>query len=912
MSDNKPLDKIIDELKERAKELNCLYNIQELLNRTEEINEFILRDIGDAIPPGFQYPDICVVKISGNGIEYSTNSNFTDSSWLLKTNIYARDDIVGYIEVYYTEERPECDDGPFLKEERRLIDNIAERIGLQILHFKLKSVFEEQKKNDQRGDWWAVLEMLKQTDPKLLVRLSRKMVNYLVWIGIEEATKLLEKFTPLLISEGGKFSTEVNKPYSRHIESNMIDLSFEIFYVAGKHIEEKQILEVIQRWTKEDKSDFLIEVMENTSSTLSEISSAIERYHHLLPNILQLSGSREKSVKVALIRRLLTTQHDFIKIAKDTVTVDSFNDLIHRIIYTPNSHGHIGGKSSGLFLANSILEKAASESGIPNKIKIPKTWYLTSDGLLNFMGYNNLQEIIEQKYKEIGRVRQEYPYVVQIFKNSAFSPEISKGLLIALEDLGEVPLIVRSSSLLEDRIGAAFAGKYKSLFIPNQGSKEQRLIELMDAIAEVYASIFGPDAIEYRSVNNLLDYHEEMGIMIQEVVGSRVGPYFFPSFAGVAFSRNEYRWSTRIVPEDGFVRLVPGLGTRAVDRLSDDYPLMLAPGKPGMNINISIEDVIKYTPKYVDVLNIEDGEFETIEVSSLLKRYGKEYPAVSRVVSVLKEDILQPVRPFGMNFQSGNFIVNFEGLIKRTDFMSQIKSVLEILERAYNRPVDIEFAHDGKELYLLQCRSQSDVLNNKPASIPENVNKNSLLFCSHKFVPNGMITGVTHLVYVDPDEYSKLDSFEKLKKVGIIIGKLNNLLPSRKFILIGPGRWGSRGDIKLGVSVTYSDINNTSMLIEVAKEKGGYVPDVSFGTHFFQDLVEADIKYLPLYPDNDETVLNELFLAKSINILSKLIDGVTDLEKVVKVIDFQSEYKCLLNIFMSSDENTAVALLDSI
>ena len=121
--------------------------------------------------------------------------------------------------------------------------------------------------------------------------------------------------------------------------------------------------------------------------------------------------------------------------------------------------------------------------------------------------------------------------------------------------------------LLEDSFGAAFAGKYKSLFIANQGSKKERLAELIDAIAEVYASTFGPDPIEYRREQGLLDYHEEMGILIQEVVGKKVGDYFFPAFAGVALSNNEFRWSNRIKLEDGLVRMVPGLGTRAVDRV---------------------------------------------------------------------------------------------------------------------------------------------------------------------------------------------------------------------------------------------------------------------------------------------------------------------------------------------------------
>ena len=116
--------------------------------------------------------------------------------------------------------------------------------------------------------------------------------------------------------------------------------------------------------------------------------------------------------------------------------------------------------------------------------------------------------------------------------------------------------------------------------------------------------MFGPDPIQYRAGRNLLDVHEEMGIMIQEVVGTRVGRYFLPAFSGVAFSNNEFRWSPRIRREDGLVRLVPGLGTRAVDRLSDDYPVLVAPGQPGLRVNASLDEVVRYSPKMVDLIDL--------------------------------------------------------------------------------------------------------------------------------------------------------------------------------------------------------------------------------------------------------------------------------------------------------------------
>ena len=282
--------------------------------------------------------------------------------------------------------------------------------------------------------------MLAQTDPKLLVRLSRKMVNYLCWTGVSQADKLLENFSPIFKS-GDKLSSEVNKPYQRQENRDLIKLSYEIFNVASQNIREKEIVDYIQKWTKEDRSGFLSEILENSGSSLAEITSSIERYHHMAPNMMELTVPRKRSFTIALIRRMLTEQYDFINIAKNHVDIDDFNDLLHHIISPLGSYGKLGGKSSGLFLAEHILKKASKHNELLSNVKTPKTWYITSDGLLSFMSYNNLDEIMEQKYKEIGQVRQEYPYVIHVFKNSLFSPEIIKGLLMALEDFGDSPLV---------------------------------------------------------------------------------------------------------------------------------------------------------------------------------------------------------------------------------------------------------------------------------------------------------------------------------------------------------------------------------------------------------------------------------------------------------------------------------------
>ncbi len=910
MKEKRSVTKLIDDLKERAKELNCLYEVQEILSSQDKSIQEMFIGIVKIIPPGWQFPDICQVQIQYRDQVFQSE-NFKKSKWVLEAEIKVRDEKVGKIQVYYTEKRPNAAEGPFLKEERKLINTISEQVGSYILHQHLKSVFtnNEIKEPGQKPEWWVILEMLKKTDPKLLVRVSKKMVNYLCWSGIKEAENLFERFSPELISKDG-IPQDENRPYQLHPSSDYTAISNEIFDVAENFLSEQEILNSIHKWIKQDQSGFLVNILEDSGSSLVEISSAIERFHHLSPQGLELTNSREKNFRVALIRRILSDQPSFIDIAKRFIEIDDFNELIQRIVYPTESHGKLGGKGSGLFISDLILKKSTSNNEFIRNVKIPKTWYLTSDSVLKFMKYNNLEDIIEQKYKDIDQVRKEYPYVVHVFKNSTFPPEILKGLSQALDDFDEVPLIIRSSSLLEDRLSTVFAGKYKSLFIANQGSKEERLEQLLDAIAEVYASTFGPDPIEYRAERGLLDYHEEMGILIQEVVGNKIGDYFLPAFAGVAFSQNDYRWSSRIKPEDGLLRIVPGLGTRAVDRLSNDYPILISPGQPNLQVNITLDEIIRYSPKNLDVINLKTRQFETISLQDLLKDHGRKYKGIDNIVSVLAENHIQQVKKLAMDFERDNFVVTFDGLIKKADFINQVNSILKILEEEYGYPVDIEFAHDGTDFYLLQCRSQSYREASSPAEIPLNIPDNDIIFSANKYISNGVVNNISHIVYVDPDKYSELTEYEELVSVGKAIGRINAILPKRQFILLGPGRWGSRGDIKLGVPVSYSEINNTAMLIEIARKQKNYAPDLSFGTHFFQDLVESDIRYLPLYPDDPKTDFNFDFINNSNNILSDLFPDLETLTDVIKIIDVATTTKGhVLKVLMNAEEEQALAII---
>jgi pyruvate, water dikinase len=914
MSDkNKSLDSILAALQERAKELTCLYSIEELLNNFTLPPEKVYSEIVKAIPPGWQYPNICAARLAIDNHIYKTD-NYSDTRWMQEADVIVQGNITGTIRVCYLEEKTDLDEGPFLKEERKLINTIAERIGSYILHNKLKHVFDEwnetkggTKYESTKDEWRIALDLLKETDNNLYQLISRKMLNYLCWNGIREAEELMESTTKVSRRKNHDIVDYENTPLER---GDLQKISDHVFNIASDNLTDEEILYRIQKWVQEDKSSFLVKILENPGTSLPEITDAIRRYISISPEDKMLSPYVVKGLNVSLIRRFLSDQLQFISITKDYVDLSDFYSLLQRMIYPPKSHGKLGGKSVGLFIAHKILKLSRENSELFGDIKTPKTWYITSDAIIDFLHYNNLEEVFEQKYKDIEQIRQEYPYIVQVFKNSTFPPDLAKNLSIALDDFGNCPLIIRSSSLLEDRMGSAFSGKYKSLFVANQGTKQERLTALMDAIAEVYASVFSADPIEYRSERGLLDYNEEMGIMIQEVVGTRVGKYYLPAYAGVAFSNNEFRWSPRIKREDGLIRMVPGLGTRAVDRVSDDYPVLIAPAQPGLRVNITTEELYRYSPKMADVINLETNTFETIEIKDILKQYGHEYPKVSEIFSVAERDQIKRIIHLDIDSDIENMVVTFDKLVSSTNFVKKIQMMLNILKEKLKTPVDIEFASNGHDFYLLQCRPQSYSMESRPSLIPQDIGHDKIIFTAKKYISNGKIPDITHIVYVDPDSYSELPTLEHLKAVGKAVGRLNKMLPKRRFILLGPGRWGSRGDIKLGVNVTYSDINNTSALIEIARKKGNYVPDLSFGTHFFQDLVESSIRYIPLYPDDKGIIFNEGFLMNSENILGELLPEYEYLKDTLKVIDIQGiTGGNILKVLMNADLDEAIAYL---
>jgi pyruvate,water dikinase len=886
-----------DELVERAKELECLYLTEEALSEGS-LSES-LEKIASIIPMGFRNINDCNVVIELDGQIYNKKPLESNVD-VLGSAIIVNDETRGFIRAMYPKHTFADDDVVFLDQEIRLLNTIARRISEAI------DKRSSASKNSYISQWTAILNLLQKTDHNTLLYVCEKMLALLAVINPGIVQNISREFDWIKYD----IHDEINFPLEALPEVDLISFSNSVFDSATKHLNDKQIYEHINLWIYQRKTYDLIKIVDKRDSDLSKISQALSAYVKAVNDNESSSDATQRWLLAQLTRRFLTDNPKVISKIHDYIRVEEFIDLLDYFICSPRSVGRIGGKGSGLFMAYQILNAHKKELPFEN-IRVPKTWYISSDEFKNLLEDNGLDELNEHKYLDMVDIRISYPRIIQRMKNARLSHYIINELNKILDICADCPLIIRSSSLLEDQIDTSFSGKYKSLFITNIGTRAERLKQLVDGILEVYASIFNPDSIEYRKERGLLDCDEQMGIMIQEVVGCKVGPYYFPLYAGVAFSNNELRWSSRIKREDGLLRIVMGLGTRAVDRIGEDYPILLSPGQPNLRINHSPYDLLRYSPQYMDVIDLNNNQFITLSISDLIKEYGNNIPNISYIASVLRDDIIIDVNPLITDFRNDKIIITFDKLFNKTPFVKQVKSILSLLQAELGYPVDIEFACDNKNFYLLQCRPQSRNHDNAPVPIPMNIPVTGTIFSANKYVSNGKVTGIKTVIYVDPYEYSRLGTHDDFMKIRTIISELNHMLPRKSFILMGPGRWGSRGDIKLGVPVAYSDINKTAMLIEIAIKQSKYEPELSFGTHFFQDLVEENIKYLPLYPEDEDILFNKSFFSGSTNILSEILPMYSNLSHVVKVINIEDVLPGNeMIVLMNGDLQKAIAYLD--
>ena len=294
-------------------------------------------------------------------------------------------------------------------------------------------------------------------------------------------------------------------------------------------------------------------------ASLEILFKQLEGYYTLPPEEQTRLRHHMQETKVVLIKVLISDDLEFVRVAKEYLSLEDLHWIHnHRV-----GRGKIGGKAAGLVLAWTILNQTLSrfsDGRDPVRLAIPETYFVGADVSYEFMQANNLVPYLNQKYKSIDEIQGDYPDIEAGYAQGRFAPDIKDELRELLAAVGDQPLIVRSSSLLEDNFELSFAGMYESVFCPNQGTPDENLAALMQAIKRVYASVYNPDVLLYRKQRGFLDYDERMAALIQVVQGERYRNLHFPAVAGVAYSHNLYMWSPKLRREDGFARAGGGPG----------------------------------------------------------------------------------------------------------------------------------------------------------------------------------------------------------------------------------------------------------------------------------------------------------------------------------------------------------------
>ncbi len=611
-----------------------------------------------------------------------------------------------------------------------------------------------------------------------------------------------------------------------------------------------------------------------------------------------------QEIKVVLIKSMISDHLQYVGIAKEWFSIDDLKAVLKRRI----GRGKIGGKAAGIELARRILNRSL-DSSLQERLRFPRSWFLAADVFYRFTQFNELFEFANQKYKSEEEIRQEYQDIRARFEQGRFPEEYIEPLRLVLEELGSTPVIVRSSSLLEDSFGYSFAGKYESIFCANQGNPTQNLRQLLKAITDVYSGIYSPDVLLYRRQMNLLDYDERMAVLIQEVPGRQHDHRIFPDAAGVAFSQNQYRWTPKIDRSAGFMRLVWGLGTRAVDQVGNDHPRLVALSHPDLRPDRDPDRIKRYSQRYVDLIDYQADGMRTLPVEEVL--YG-DLPHVRWIVQRWVDGGLQDLvsRPIGIS--TDQLVVTFDGLLRNTRFPADLSTVLQTLENAYHRPVDVEFLTmlepDPSEptVYLLQCRPQSR-MELEQAELPQNVPEERRLFVSRRLIPDGRVSDVRYLVFIDPFTLPPAFGAQQRAELARLVSRINARLADQRYMLLGPGRWGSHNP-ELGVPVGYGDIYRALALVEVVPDS--QAPEPSYGTHFFQDLVEAGIYPLAVALGDNGDEFNRQFFDDAPNCLTDLLPEETAWESLVKIIELPDSERA--ELVMNGTAGKAIAFLRSV
>jgi len=555
--------------------------------------------------------------------------------------------------------------------------------------------------------------------------------------------------------------------------------------------------------------------------------------------------------------------------------------------------GMVGGKSVGMLLARAILTR--TDKKWENLLESHDSFFIGSDVFYTYLVQNGVWWI-RQKQKNPKTLLDGAREARQRILRGDFPEYIIRRFSDMLDYYGQSPIIVRSSSLLEDAFGNAFAGKYESVFCANQGTHQQRLEDFLDAVRIIYASTMSETALKYRAKRGVLDRDEQMALLVQRVSGRPYDNYFFPQMAGVGFSFNPYVWNEAIDPEAGMLRVVFGLGTRAVDRADDDYTRVVALNAPDKRPEANLDEVRRFTQRRVDILDLKEDRFTS-----------KYFMDISRHCSDVPVDLFA-VKDRPLDRTSPNhspWTITFDKIFSGTSFIEHMRDMLNTLKSVYGCHVDIEFTtnftdREHYKINLLQCRPLQVSKGTESSEAPPVLQDENTIIAAHGgVIGHSRENSIDQLIYVVPEAYGQLSERDRYQ-VARLIGKLTHFEGINKpetIMLIGPGRWGTSTP-SLGVPVSFSEINTVSILCEIDSMHEGLVPDLSLGTHFFNELVEMNILYIAFFTEKNANRFNREFVTQKPNRLTSLLPNVerwTDVIHVLNSMDLDYREKLFLN-----------------
>ena len=574
---------------------------------------------------------------------------------------------------------------------------------------------------------------------------------------------------------------------------------------------------------------------------------------------------------------------------KDNFRAEDYLNIKKRMLGT----GMIGGKATGMLLARKIVENRRPD--IFANFEPHDSFFIGSDVFYTFIVENRFWDlrIRQRTEEEFFTLADEF---AERLRTGKFSRDMEEEFVKLLEYYGQDPIIVRSSSILEDGFGNAFAGKYESVFCPNSGDLEQRLQEFEDAVRTVYASTMSKSALDYRSRRGLQARDEQMALLVQRVSGSYYGDYYMPCAAGVGYSYSPYRFLESLDPAAGMLRLVMGLGTSAVDRTEGSYPRLVSLDRPKVTSARNSAEKRQYSQQKLEVINRSAGKLEQITLDTIkpLMPY--------HLKGLLLEHDFETERAFRERGRDRTFeFISCQGLVEKENIMHQLRDILQTIQETYRYPVDTEFTINLSEngdyvINILQCRPLQVFQDSEAAKMPEDADPETVLFeCRHSAMGLSRSIRLDLVVYVDPVKYYRMPYRDK-PRVAQAVSSVNGSMrgKGKTMLLMAPGRIGTSSP-ELGVPTAFYDISEFAAICEIANSEAGYNPELSYGSHFFQDLVESGILYNAIFENEKTVAFHPERLAAFRDAFGELVKDGDGLEEIVRVYDVSDDGLWLCN-----------------